>query len=96
MGGLIGVFNQGSQEKTRTVFIPYLASDRIYQVRQGYKGNIVMSFTIFSIIKLSYFESEYFKRIIVNTTRLYYEKLNKTSFFHVVNRRYYAVGCATA
>lgn len=40
-GGLIGVFNQGSQEKTRTVFVPYLVPDKIYQVRQGYKGNII-------------------------------------------------------
>lgn len=42
-GGLIGVFNQGSPEKTRTIFIPGLIPDRIYQVRKGYKGNIVVT-----------------------------------------------------
>ena len=40
-GGLVGVFNQGSMEKSRTVFVPYLLPDRMYQVRRGPSGEVV-------------------------------------------------------
>lgn len=40
-GGLVGVFNQGSPEETRAITIPYLLPDKMYQVRKGYKGEIV-------------------------------------------------------
>ena len=40
-GGLIGVFNNGSLEKSRTVFVPYLLPDKIYQVKQGPSGKVI-------------------------------------------------------
>lgn len=44
-GGLVGVFNQGSVEKSRLVTIPYLAPDATYEVRQGFSGTIVAVMT---------------------------------------------------
>lgn len=42
-GGLIGVFNQGSYEKSRVVTIPYLLPDRIYHVKRGLEGKIILT-----------------------------------------------------
>jgi alpha-galactosidase len=37
-GGLVGIFNQGSPEKSRIVTVPYLLPDVPYQVKQGFEG----------------------------------------------------------
>ena len=44
-GGLVGVFNQGSAEKSRLVTVPYLAPDATYQVRQGFSGKTIAVMT---------------------------------------------------
>ena len=40
-GGLVGIFRQGSREKTRMVTVPYLKADKIYHVKQGFGGKII-------------------------------------------------------
>lgn len=44
-GGLVGVFNQGSVEKSRIVTVPYLCPDRRYEIRQGCSGNVIAVMT---------------------------------------------------
>ena len=44
-GGLVGVFNQGSHEKSRMVTVPYLDPERTYVVKQGPKGRAVAILT---------------------------------------------------
>ena len=40
-GGLVGVFNQGAKEKSRTVTIPWLKPDKMYKVKQGFEGKVI-------------------------------------------------------
>ena len=44
-GGLVGVFNQGSFEKSRTVTVPYLDPKRTYHVKRGCNGKKVATLT---------------------------------------------------
>ena len=40
-GGLVGVFNQGSFEKSRVITIPYLDPAKTYQVKRGPNGEVI-------------------------------------------------------
>ncbi len=40
-GGLIGIFNQGSREKSRIITVPWLKPDKTYQIKQGPDGKVV-------------------------------------------------------
>lgn len=44
-GGLVGVFNQGSCEKSRMVTIPYLDPARTYEIKQGPNGKTIAILT---------------------------------------------------
>lgn len=44
-GGLVGVFNQGSFVKSRTVTVPYLDPNRTYHVKQGCNGKRIATLT---------------------------------------------------
>ena len=44
-GGLIGVFRQGSTERSRTITIPYLKPDATYEVLRGNQGALVATLT---------------------------------------------------
>jgi alpha-galactosidase len=44
-GGFIGVFRQGSKEKSRLITIPWLNQDKEYVVKKGYEGTEIITLT---------------------------------------------------
>ncbi len=53
-GGLIGVFKQGSREKTRTVTIPWLKPDKVYQIKQGFGGKVIATASGYKLAEVGF------------------------------------------
>ena len=44
-GGLVGIFRQGTAEKSRTITLPYLNASTLYAIRQAPNGKVVAKMT---------------------------------------------------
>ena len=72
-GGLIGVFNQGSREKSRMVTIPWLKSEKTYQVKQGFGGKVIATASGkklkeegFQVVLSNLYDGELFEVVLKN------------------------------